>query len=170
VSDPASPPALQRVVDDVALDWLGTFTPETIGRFVQESYEALARRGPGSPHLIVLTERFVRERLRARAQEQGVLPKTLTEVLFVCREFPKPLTDEVVGAADVVVTMGCGDTCPIYPGTRYVDWPVADPAGRPLADVRTIRDDIEHRIRELLDELVPDAGTDKAERQLRDGR
>jgi arsenate reductase (thioredoxin) len=69
-------------------------------------------------------------------------------------EFPKPLTDEVVRAADVVVTMGCGDACPVYPGKRYVDWDLADPAGLPLDGVRAIRDDIELRVRTLLDELV----------------
>jgi arsenate reductase (thioredoxin) len=65
-------------------------------------------------------------------------------------EYPKPLTDEVVRAADVVITMGCGDACPIYPGRRYLDWDLPDPVGRPLTEVREIRDDIERRIRELL--------------------
>ncbi|MBF0816385.1 metalloregulator ArsR/SmtB family transcription factor [Microbacterium paludicola] len=69
-------------------------------------------------------------------------------------EFPKPLTDEAVRAADVVITMGCGDACPIYPGRRYLDWELDDPAGLPLDGVRPIRDDIERRIRGLLDELV----------------
>ena len=54
-------------------------------------------------------------------------------------EFPKPLTDEVIQAADVVVTLGCGDSCPVYPGRRYEDWPIADPAGQPLEVVRRIR-------------------------------
>lgn len=68
-------------------------------------------------------------------------------------EFPKPLTDEAVRAADVVITMGCGDACPIYPGTRYLDWELEDPVGKPLAAVRGIRDDIDRRVRELLAEL-----------------
>jgi ArsR family transcriptional regulator len=68
-------------------------------------------------------------------------------------EYPKPLTDEVVRAADVVVTMGCGDACPVYPGTLYLDWPIDDPAGLPLAAVRGIRDDIDARVRELLASL-----------------
>ncbi len=68
-------------------------------------------------------------------------------------EYPKPLTDEVVRAADVVITMGCGDACPIYPGRRYLDWDLPDPVGKPLAEVREIRDDIERRIRELLTTL-----------------
>lgn len=71
-------------------------------------------------------------------------------------EFPKPLTDEAVRAADVVVTMGCGDACPVYPGRRYLDWELEDPVGKPLAAVRRIRDDIEVRVRGLLGELVPD--------------
>src|ERR671926_474675 len=68
-------------------------------------------------------------------------------------EFPKPLTDEVVRAADVVITMGCGDACPIFPGKRYEDWELEDPAGKDLATVRRIRDEIELRVRALLDEL-----------------
>ncbi len=69
-------------------------------------------------------------------------------------EFPKPLTDEVVRAADVVVTLGCGDACPVYPGKRYEDWPVADPAGQPLEVVREIRYDIHHHVSELLETLT----------------
>jgi ArsR family transcriptional regulator len=70
-------------------------------------------------------------------------------------EFPKPLTDEAVRAADVVVTMGCGDACPVYPGRRYLDWDLEDPVGRSWETVRGIRDDIEVRVRDLLQELVP---------------
>ncbi|MFE9335693.1 low molecular weight phosphatase family protein [Streptomyces sp. NPDC007063] len=66
---------------------------------------------------------------------------------------PKPLTDEVVQAADIVITMGCGDTCPVVPGRRYLDWPVADPDGAPIAAVRAIRDDIAKRITDLLASL-----------------
>ncbi len=75
-------------------------------------------------------------------------------------EFPKPWTDEVVRAADVVVTMGCGDACPIFPGKRYLNWDLDDPAGQSLEAVRPIRDEIERRVRELLGELgaVPPAG------------
>jgi arsenate reductase len=68
-------------------------------------------------------------------------------------EFPKPWTDEVVRAADVVVTMGCGDACPIFPGKRYLNWILDDPAGQTVEDVRPIRDEIERRVRTLLDEL-----------------
>lgn len=69
-------------------------------------------------------------------------------------EFPKPLTEDTVGAADVVVTMGCGDACPVFPGKRYLDWDLPDPAGRPLDEVRAIRDAIDTRVRALLHELI----------------
>src|SRR5688500_9789182 len=71
----------------------------------------------------------------------------------IAREFPKPWTDEVVRAADVVVTMGCGDACPFYPGARYEDWPLDDPAGQGVGAVRPIRDQIEQRVRVLLKSL-----------------
>jgi arsenate reductase (thioredoxin) len=73
----------------------------------------------------------------------------------ISREFPKPWTDEILRAADVIVTMGCGDACPIYPGKRYEDWELADPAGRPVEEVRVIRDDIKARVEHLLEELTP---------------
>ena len=71
------------------------------------------------------------------------------------RELPKPLTDESVKTADVVITMGCGDACPIHPGKRYEDWELQDPAGQPVEVVRRIRDDIDARVQVLLAELVP---------------
>jgi protein-tyrosine-phosphatase len=67
---------------------------------------------------------------------------------------PKRLTDDMALGADVVITMGCGDACPVYPGKRYLDWDLADPAGRPLDEVRTIRDDIARRVDALVVELV----------------
>jgi arsenate reductase (thioredoxin) len=70
------------------------------------------------------------------------------------QEFPKPLTDDSVRAADVVITMGCGDACPFYPGKRYLDWELDDPAGKSLAEVRPVRDEIDRRVRDLLAELV----------------
>ena len=73
----------------------------------------------------------------------------------MAQEFPKPLTDEVVRAADVVITMGCGDACPVYPGKKYFDWELEDPANRPMDEVRPIRDEIDRRVRGLLEELVP---------------
>ncbi len=71
----------------------------------------------------------------------------------ISTEFPKPWTDEIVRAADVIVTMGCGDACPIFPGTRYLDWDVGDPAGLPVEKVRPIRDDIGERVRGILADL-----------------
>jgi arsenate reductase (thioredoxin) len=71
-------------------------------------------------------------------------------------EFPKPLTDEVVRAADVVITMGCGDACPIYPGKRYEDWELDDPAGQDLETVRRIRDELDQWVQNLIRELLPE--------------
>jgi len=79
--------------------------------------------------------------------------------LNLSREFPKPLTANVVRAADVVITMGCGDACPVYPGKRYLDWDLTDPAGKGIDDVRPIREEIDRRIRRLLLELVPAAAS-----------
>jgi arsenate reductase len=73
----------------------------------------------------------------------------------IAAEFPKPLTDDVVRAADVVVTMGCGDACPVHPGKRYMDWQVRDPAGHSVGEIRAIRDEIDARVRALLAELHP---------------
>jgi protein-tyrosine-phosphatase len=75
--------------------------------------------------------------------------------LDLTREFPKPLTGDAVRAADVVITMGCGDACPIYPGKRYLDWELPDPAGKTAEQIRPIRDEIDGRVRALLAELVP---------------
>jgi arsenate reductase (thioredoxin) len=71
----------------------------------------------------------------------------------ITQEFPKPWTEEILQAADVVITMGCGDACPIYPGKRYLDWDLDDPSGQDLDSVRVIRDDVERRVRALLAEL-----------------
>lgn len=82
--------------------------------------------------------------------------EAMTEIgIDLGNDFPKPLTDDVVAAADVVVSMGCGDACPIYPGKRYLDWTVTDPEGLPLDRVRAIRDDLDTRVQRLLDELAP---------------
>ena len=187
-------------------EFAGTFSPETVERFMAESMEALA--GARLKDFVPLfVHRFARERLRALGQVEGKIAKDAPEVLFVCvqnagrsqmaaalldhlsegrvhvrsagsapgeqinpavvvvmseigidvsKEFPKPLTDEVVEAADAVVTMGCGDACPIYPGKRYEDGEVADPAeAESLDDVRRIRDDIDRRVQRLVGELLP---------------
>jgi arsenate reductase (thioredoxin) len=188
----------------VRREFAGTFSDETVERFLRES-EAAFRDASVQTFVPVMVERFARERLRALAQAEGTVAKDRPEVLFVCvhnagrsqmaaallddrakgrvhvrsagsepgesinpavvgalaeigldvtREFPKPLTDEVVRAADVVITMGCGDACPVYPGTRYLDWELDDPDGKSLEQVRPIRDEIDRRVRGLLDELV----------------
>jgi len=72
----------------------------------------------------------------------------------ISRELPKRLEDEVVRDADVVITMGCGDACPVYPGKLYLDWDLPDPAGRSVEEIRPIRDEIDRRVQTLLDELV----------------
>jgi len=87
-----------------------------------------------------------------------ILPAALQALaergIEVTDEFPKPLTDDVVHAADVIVTMGCGDACPVLPGKRYLDWDVADPDGQPIEVVRAIRDDIQARVTSLLAEVL----------------
>jgi arsenate reductase (thioredoxin) len=150
-------------------------------RFARERLEALARSGGGltrdvpevlfvcvhnagrSQMAAVLLDRLAHGSVHVRSAGSDPadrLNPTVVEAmaelgLDVAKEFPKPLTDEVVQAADVVITMGCGDACPLYPGKRYLDWELEDPAGQPLATVRRIRDDIEERVRVLLAELVP---------------
>ncbi len=78
--------------------------------------------------------------------------------LDLSQEHPKPLTADKVQDADVVITMGCGDACPVYPGRRYLDWDLPDPAGLSVEQVRPIRDDISHRVEQLLAELVATSG------------
>lgn len=191
-------------VADLAAEFNGIFSVETVERYLTESVEYYAdARIRTFLHLFVF--RFARERLRALARLQGAILKEVPEVLFVCvhnagrsqmaaalldhhahgrvhvrsagsepadqlnpavvqamaeigldvsAEFPKPLTNEVARAADVLITMGCGDACPVYPGKRYLDWDLTDPAGLPLEAVRPIRDDIDRRVRDLLVELT----------------
>ncbi len=196
-------PDLERIIDDLAFRFRGTFSPETVRASVQSSYDLLAT-GSTSPLLASRTASFAATRLEALGRAQGDLPAR-PEVLFVCvqnsgrsqlaagilrhlagdrvgvrsagsapgpevrativqaldeigvsvgGEFPKPLTEDVVRAADVVVTMGCGDACPVLPGRRYLDWPLEDPVGKPMDAVRGIRDEVEGRVRQLLDEIL----------------
>jgi arsenate reductase len=85
------------------------------------------------------------------AEVEPVIAQVLTESgVDLADAFPRPLTDEVVQAADIVITMGCGDTCPVVLGRRYLDWPVTDPEGAPIAVVRGIRDEIDAHFTELL--------------------
>jgi arsenate reductase len=80
--------------------------------------------------------------------------KAMAEVgIDIANEYPKPWTDEVIQAADVIVTMGCGDSCPIFPGKRYEEWELTDPESKPVEEVRAIRDEIKQRVETLLTEL-----------------
>ena len=89
-------------------------------------------------------------------QVNPVAVQAMAEVgIDIADQQPKMLTTDAVQASDVVVTMGCGDACPIFPGTRYLDWDLADPAGKGVESVRPIRDEIETRVRGLLAELLP---------------
>ncbi len=90
-------------------------------------------------------------------QINPVAAEAMAEIdIDIAKEFPKPLTTDAVKRADVVITMGCGDECPFYPGKRYQDWELEDPAGKDLETVRRIRDEIEARVRGLLEELTAD--------------
>lgn len=201
---PELEPDVARIVDDLAERYRGTFSRQTVDRYVTESHLLLSSHHPAQL-LGSRTAAFATTRLDALARSQAN-QQTTPEVLFVCvenagrsqlaagilrqlagdrvlvrtagsapadavrativtaldeigvplgGEFPKPLTDEAVRAADIVVTMGCGDACPVYPGRRYLDWDIEDPVGKPLATVREIRDDIDARVRALLAEVVP---------------
>jgi arsenate reductase (thioredoxin) len=112
-----------------------------------------------------LMDHYAQGRVRVRSAGSApagsintAVAQSLTEVgLDITKEFPQPLTDDIARASDVLVTMGCGDACPVYPGKRYLDWELDDPADRPIEQVRPIRDEIDRRVRDLLTELVPDA-------------
>ena len=87
-----------------------------------------------------------------------VVIEAMAEVgIDITHEFPKPLTDEVVRASDAVITMGCGDSCPVYPGKRYEDWVLDDPAGQGIDTVRIIRDEIKVRVENLISDLLPNS-------------
>ena len=202
--DPVTRAHVEKAADALQGEFAGTFSRETIARYIAESVDLLGG-SKVNVFVPVLAHRFARERLKALGQADGVITKEMPEVLFVCvhnagrsqmaaglvklrsegrvhvrsagsdpgeeinpavieameeigvdmgEEFPKPLTDEVVRAADAVITMGCGDACPIYPGKRYEDWALDDPAGQDLETVRRIRDEIDARVRKLIDELL----------------
>jgi protein-tyrosine-phosphatase len=89
----------------------------------------------------------------AESVNQAAVAAMAEKGIDISSEIPQPWADEIVRAADVVVTMGCGDACPVFPGKRYVDWEVEDPSGKTVEDVRPIRDDIEQRVRALMAEL-----------------
>ena len=162
---------------------IGRFLPSLASRFAADRLTALARSQVPSLErvpevLFVCVQNAGRSQMAAailrqlagdsvRVRTAGSAPaNTVRSVVITALdeigvsiggEFPKPLTDEVVRAADVVVTMGCGDACPIYPGRQYLDWDIEDPVGEPLAQVRIIRDDIEARVRLLLQSLPVNA-------------
>jgi arsenate reductase (thioredoxin) len=203
--DPVTRAHVERASDALQSEFAGTFSRETIARFIAESVDLLGE-SKINVFVPVLAHRFARERLKAFGQAEGLFTKEQPEVLFVCvhnagrsqmaaglvklrsggrihvrsagsdpgeeinpavveamdelgvdvgEEFPKPLTDEVVRAADVVVTMGCGDACPIYPGKKYEDWVLDDPEGQDLETVRRIRDELDANVRRLIDDLIP---------------
>jgi arsenate reductase len=109
-----------------------------------------------------LLERYAGDRVRVHSAGSEPAERLHPEVvealaeigIDVSAETPRPLTDEAVRDADTVVTMGCGDACPVYPGKRYLEWDLDDPAGKSLDEVRAIRDEIDRRVRALADELV----------------
>jgi arsenate reductase len=179
-----SPGTVEHVVDDslrrlgnVTVAW---HLPLLTERFARQRLRAVARVGGllPKPHPVVL---FVCARNAGRSQIaaalarhvsggrvealsagsdpasaiDGVVVEAIAELgIEMAFEFPKPLTDDVVRSADVVVTMGCGDACPVVPGPSYRDWPIADPAGRDLDAVRRIRLDIADHVLDLLKELL----------------
>jgi arsenate reductase len=112
-----------------------------------------------------LLERYGQGRVRVRSAGSDPADELNPAVVEAMREVgvdlaaarPKVLTDELARDVDVVVTMGCGDTCPVYPGKRYLDWELTDPAGKTVEEVRPIRDEIDRRVRGLLAELAPTA-------------
>ena len=200
-----APPVLDRIADDLAARFAGTFSAQTVDEYVRGSYALLAERARITRYLPSLTARFAADRLSALARADGLVASSIPTVLFVCvqnagrsqlasailrslagdrirvltagsapaasvnptivsaldevgvalaGEYPKPLTDEVVRAADYVVTMGCGDACPVYPGRHYLDWNLPDPAELSLDGVRGVRDDIDARVRGLLADVL----------------
>jgi arsenate reductase (thioredoxin) len=164
---------------------INVFVPVLVHRFTRERLRALAqaegRITKEQPEvLFVCVQNAGRSQMaaglvklrsqgRIHVRSAGSLPagevnpaaaEALEELgVDMSEEFPKPLTDEVVRAADVVITMGCGDACPIYPGKRYEDWELDDPEGQELEAVRRIRDDIDQRVQKLVDELLPEIGS-----------
>jgi arsenate reductase len=187
-ADTFSPGTVSRYVNDTSGRWaeatVTTYLPVMIERFSRERLRALAKTEgklvADTPEvLFVCVHNAGRSQMAAALLDhhaQGrvhvlsagsepadrvnpAVVAAMDEVgIDVAKEFPKPLTDEVIRAADVVITMGCGDACPIYPGTRYLDWELTDPAGKGVDEVRPIREEIDRRVRELLAELVPSPG------------
>jgi protein-tyrosine-phosphatase len=180
-----SPETVEQVLQDSALRWadapIQAHVPVLAERFAKERLRAVAQAGgqivKEVPEvLFVCVHNAGRSQMaaalldhhadgRVHVRSAGSTPAeeinpavvaAMDEIgLDLSKEFPKPLTTEVVEAADVVVTMGCGDACPVFPGKRYLDWELPDPSGKPVNEVRAIRDEIDERVRTLLAELVP---------------
>jgi arsenate reductase (thioredoxin) len=154
------------------------FLPLLAERFARQRLDAVARlegHGDGKPVVLFLCvhnagrsqmalgffQRYAGDRAVAWSggSEPGdeVNAASITAMaergIDIAQEYPKPWTDEVVRAADVIISMGCGDACPVFPGKRYEEWELADPAGLAVSDVRPIRDDIERRVLALIDQL-----------------
>jgi arsenate reductase len=160
---------------------INVFVPVLVHRFTRERLKALAQaegmmtkvqpevlfvcvhnagRSQMAAGLLKLrSEGRVHVRSAGSAPADTINPAVLDAMdeigVDMTEEFPKPLTDEVVRAADAVITMGCGDACPIYPGKRYEDWDLEDPADKDLETVRRIRDEIDERVQKLVRELLP---------------
>jgi arsenate reductase (thioredoxin) len=138
----------------------------TITKEVPEVLFVCVQNAGRSQMAAALLDHYANGRVHVRSvgsepadQINPAVVEALNEVgVDISKEFPKPMTDEVVRAADAVITMGCGDACPIYPGKRYEDWEVDDPAHADLEGVRRIRDEISQRVRKLLDEVAPENG------------
>jgi protein-tyrosine-phosphatase len=160
---------------------ISTYVPLLVHRFARERLQALAQAqgevAKAQPEVLFvcvhnagrsqMAASLVRLRSggRVHVRSAGSDPadqinpaviEAMAEVgVDMAEEFPKPLTDEVVRAADAVITMGCGDACPVYPGKRYEDWELDDPAGQDIEAVRKIRDEIDGRVQRLIAELLP---------------
>jgi len=134
-----------------------------ISKGVPEVLYVCVQNSGRSQMAAALTRKLAGDRVHVRSAGSQPGERVLPEVAFVLaeigidvtEEFPKPLTDDVVRAADAVITMGCGDACPLYPGKRYLDWHVDDPSDLDLDRVRQVRDDIKERVQHLLSELIP---------------
>jgi len=136
-----------------------TTTPTVLFLCIHNSGRSLAAR--------VLLDHHAQGRVRVESAGSEPADRLNPSVVAVLvergldpgREFPKPLTDRMARAADVIVTMGCGDTCPVYPGKRYLDWELTDPAGRSVDEVRPIVESIDRRVQDLLHELIGSTGS-----------
>ena len=181
-----SPETIERYCDESLDDLSGArfhdFVPLFVHRFARERLRALAQaegkmtkevpevlfvcvHNAGRSQMAAgLLDQLAEGRVHVRTagsdpadQINPAAAEAMAEIgVDLAKEFPKPLTDEVVKAADAVITMGCGDACPIYPGKRYEDWELDDPAGKDIETVRRIRDEIGERVRLLLEELAPE--------------